>query len=90
MSKAVWLTVCIAVLLFGCGQSKEQAIQELEKLNVRFTPDDFVRSAENGDTKAVQLFFDAGIDCNAQSSGRINSSDGRVEKWPDRYCQKVT
>ena len=70
MSKAVWSALCIAVLLFGCGQSKEQAIQELEKLNVRFTPDDFVRSAENGDMKAVQLFFDAGIDCNAQEAAQ--------------------
>ena len=57
MSKRVWLTVWIAVLLFGCGQSKEQAIQELEKLNLKFTPDDFVRSAENGDTEGDPTLF---------------------------------
>ena len=67
MSRAVWFTVLVAALLFGCGQSKEQAIQELEKLNVKFTPDDFVQSAEKGDLKAIQLFLNAGIDCNAQS-----------------------
>ena len=94
MSKAVWLTVCIAVLLFGCGQSKEQAIQELEKLNVKFTPDDFVRSAENGDMKAVQLFFDAGIDCNAQSSGGLTalmaaSKKGRIDVVKKLLDQKV-
>ena len=94
MSKAVWLTVCIAVLLFGCGQSKEQAIQELEKLNVRFTPDDFVRSAENGDTKAVQLFFDAGIDCNALSSAGLTalmaaSKNGRFDVVKKLLDQKV-
>jgi ankyrin repeat protein len=68
MSKAVWFIVLVAALLFsGCGQSKEQAVQELEKLNVKFTPDDFVQSAEKGDLKAIQLFLNAGIDCNAQS-----------------------
>jgi len=67
MSRAVWFTVLVAALLFGCGQSKEQAIQELEKLNVKFTPDDFVQSAEKGDLKAIQLFLNAGIDGNAQS-----------------------
>ena len=94
MSKPVWLTVCLAVLLFGCGQSKEQAIQELEKLNVRFTPDDFVRSAENGDTKAVQLFIDAGIDCNVQSSAGLTalmaaSKNGRMDVVKKLLDQKV-
>ncbi len=94
MSKAVWLTVWIAVLLFGCGQSKEQAIQELEKLNVTFTPDDFVRSAENGDMKAVQLFIDAGIDCNAQSSAGLTalmaaSKKGRIDVVKKLLDQKV-
>ena len=94
MSKAVWLTVCIAVLLFGCGQSKEQAIQELEKLNLKFTPDDFVRSAENGDMKAIQLFLDAGIDCNAQSGGGLTalmaaSKKGRIDVVKKLLDQKV-
>jgi len=94
MSKAIRLTVCIALLLFGCGQSKEQAIQELEKLNVRFTPDDFVRSAENGDMKAVQLFFDAGIDCNAESSAGLTAlmaaaKNGRIDVVKKLLDQKV-
>jgi ankyrin repeat protein len=94
MSKPVWLTLCLAVLLFGCGQSKEQAIQELEKLNVRFTPDDFVRSAENGDTKAVQLFIEAGIDCNVQSGAGLTalmaaSRNGRIDVVMKLLDQKV-
>jgi ankyrin repeat protein len=68
MSKALWLSILVTGFLFGCGQSKEQAVQELEKLNVKFNSDDFVRSAEKGDLKAIQLFIGAGIDINAQSA----------------------
>jgi ankyrin repeat protein len=67
MSKAFWFTILVAAFLFGCGQSKEQAVEQLEKLNVKFTPDDFVQSAEKGDLKAIQLFLNAGIDRNVQS-----------------------
>jgi ankyrin repeat protein len=66
MSKA-FCTILVAAFLFGCGHSKEQAVEQLEKLNVKFTPDDFVQSAEKGDLKAIQLFLNAGIDCNVQS-----------------------
>jgi ankyrin repeat protein len=61
--------VSLALLLFGCGKSKEQAVQELERLNLKAQSDDFVRSAEHGDTKALPLFFEAGIDINARNSG---------------------
>ena len=84
----------MAALLFGCGQSKEQAIQELEKLNVKFTPDDFVQSAEKGDLKAIQLFLNAGIDCNAQSATGLTalmaaSKNGRIEVVNKLLDQKV-
>ena len=69
--KVAWFGVvlALALLLFGCGKSKEQAAQELEKLNLKVQSDDFVRSAELGDSKALGLFFAAGIDINAQNSG---------------------
>jgi len=94
MSKAVWFSILIAAFLFGCGQSKEQAVQELEKLNVKFTPDDFVQSAEKGDMKAIQLFLNAGIDCNAQSSTGSTalmsaSKYGRIEVVNKLLDQKV-
>ena len=84
MSKAVWFSIVVGVFFFGCGQSKEQAVQELEKLNVKFTPDDFVQSAEKGDTKAIQLFLNAGIDCNVQSVAGVTAlmaaaKNGRVD-----------
>src|SRR5208282_4829942 len=70
MTNVVWLGLIalFTLLLFGCGQSKDQATQELEKLNVKFTPDDFVQSADKGDLKAVQLFLEAGMDGNAQDT----------------------
>ncbi len=70
MTNVVWLGLIalFTLLLFGCGQSKEQSTQELEKLNVKFTPDDFVQSADKGDLKAVQLFLEAGMDGNAQDT----------------------
>jgi ankyrin repeat protein len=69
--RVAWLVVSVllALFLFGCGKSKDQAVQELEKLNLKAQSDDFVRSAERGDTKALLLFFEAGIDVNSQNSG---------------------
>jgi ankyrin repeat protein len=70
MKRVIWLSafVLLVLFLFGCGKSKEQAVQELERLNLKVRSDDFVRSAEQGDTKALPLFFEAGIDINAQNS----------------------
>jgi ankyrin repeat protein len=94
MRKAVWFSILVAAFLFGCGQSKEQAIQELEKLNVKFTTDDFVQSAEKGDSKAIQLFLNAGIDCNALSATGSTalmaaSKNGRIEVVNKLLDQKV-
>jgi ankyrin repeat protein len=94
MRKVLWFSILIAAFLFGCGQSKEQAIQELEKLNVKFTPDDFVQSAEKGDLKAIQLFLNAGIDCNVQSASGLTalmaaSKNGRIDVVNKLLDQKV-
>ena len=94
MSKAVWFSILVGVFFFGCGQSKEQAVQELEKLNVKFTPDDFVQSAEKGDLKAIQLFLNAGIDCNVQSVAGVTAlmaaaKNGRVDVVNKLLEQKV-
>ena len=94
MSKALWLSILVTGFLFGCGQSKEQVVQELEKLNVKFTPDDFVRSAEKGDLKAVELFLAAGIDVNAQNASGFTAlmaaaKNGRMEVVNKLLDQKV-
>jgi ankyrin repeat protein len=82
--KPVWVVLAIALLLFGCGKSKQQAIEEIGRLNLKFSTDDFVKSVENGDNKAVPLFFQAGIDVNAPNSDGITalmaaSQLGRVD-----------
>jgi ankyrin repeat protein len=94
MSKALWFSILVTGFLFGCGQSKEQVVQELEKLNVKFTPDDFVRSAEKGDLKAVELFLAAGIDVNAQNASGLTAlmaaaKNGRMEIVNKLLDQKV-
>jgi ankyrin repeat protein len=94
MSKAFWLSILVTGFLFGCGQSKEQVVQELERLNVKFTADDFVRSAEKGDLKAVELFLAAGIDLNAQNASGFTAlmaaaKNGRIEIVNKLLDQKV-
>jgi ankyrin repeat protein len=94
MSKAAWFCIIVAAFLFGCGQSREQAVQELEKLNLKFAPDDFVQSAEKGDTKAIQLFLNAGMDCDAQSAAGITAlmaaaKNGRLDTVKKLLDQKV-
>jgi ankyrin repeat protein len=94
MSKTACISIVFALFLFGCGQSKEQALEELQKLNVTFTPDDFVKSAEKGDLKAIQLFLNAGIDCNSQSAAGFTalmaaSKNGRIEVVKKLLDQKL-
>jgi ankyrin repeat protein len=86
MTRVVWFGfgALFAALLLGCGRSKEQALQELEKLNVKFTPEDFVQSADKGDLKAVQLFLAAGIDGNSQDATgstalMVAAKSGRID-----------
>jgi ankyrin repeat protein len=89
------LIVSFALMLFGCSKSKEQATQELEKLNLKVQTDDFVRSAERGDIKALLLFFDAGIDVNAKNSAGYTalmaaSKNGQVDVANKLLEQKVS
>ncbi len=72
-----WLGQCAIVLVLtlgvvGCGRSPEKAVKEPRKelaaLNLQFTPDDFVRSAGNGDLTAVKLFLDAGMAVDTRGS----------------------
>lgn len=54
-----------AMVLTSCGGKKEQAVQELETSGYQATPEDFLRAAENGDVKALQLFVEHEMDLTA-------------------------
>jgi uncharacterized protein len=58
----------VLLSLFGCSKSKDDLIKELNGLNFQFNGDDFVRSAAEGDQKALGLFFGAGFDVNAANT----------------------
>jgi ankyrin repeat protein len=64
----VLLAVVVLLPLFGCSKSKDDLIKELNALNFQFNGDDFVRSAAEGDQKALGLFFAAGFDVNTPNT----------------------
>ena len=64
----VLLLVLALLPLFGCSKSKDDLIKELSALNFQFNGDDFVRSAAEGDQKALGLFFAAGFDVNTPNT----------------------
>jgi len=62
------MTFLVLLPLFGCSKSKEDLVKELNALNFQFNGDDFVRSAAEGDQKALGLFFAAGFDVNTPNT----------------------
>jgi uncharacterized protein len=64
----ILLLVLALLPLFGCSKSKDDLIKELNALNFQFNGDDFVRSAAEGDQKALGLFFTAGFDVNTPNT----------------------
>ncbi|MBV9874125.1 MAG: ankyrin repeat domain-containing protein [Verrucomicrobia bacterium] len=62
------MTFLVLLPLFGCSKSKDDLVKELNALNFQFNGDDFVRSAAEGDQKALGLFFAAGFDINTPNT----------------------
>jgi ankyrin repeat protein len=62
------MTFLVLLPLFGCSKSKDDLVKELNALNFQFNGDDFVRSAAEGDQKALGLFFAAGFDVNTPNA----------------------
>ncbi|MBV8900922.1 MAG: ankyrin repeat domain-containing protein [Verrucomicrobia bacterium] len=75
MTKRWTAVLCLVACVFfaGCSRSKDEAIRELQRLNLKFTTEDYVRSAGLGDMKALSLFLDAGIDPNAANSDGVTA-----------------
>jgi ankyrin repeat protein len=65
-------TQALTFLLFlilsftGCGKSADTARLELARLNTPFTEKEFLESARQGDSTAVGLFIDAGMNLEAK------------------------
>ena len=64
----ILLAGLVSLSLFGCSKSKDDLIKELNALNFQLNGDDFVRSAAEGDQKALGLFFAAGFDVNTPNT----------------------
>jgi ankyrin repeat protein len=84
----LFLSLAMLLVLFGCGKSKEAAKQELAGLNLQPAGDDFVKSVNTADMKAIPLFVQAGIDVNVVASNgytalMTTAENGRADlaKW---------
>lgn len=63
------LVLALLIPLYGSayGQSPEAVRQELMRLNIPYTANEFVERAAMGDTRSVQSFLTAGMDVNARN-----------------------
>jgi ankyrin repeat protein len=61
------ITILLSLLfLSGCGVSKEEAREELAKLNINYSPSDFIKAADNNDIHVLELFLKSGISPNVK------------------------
>ena len=56
------------VLLVGLGLGCTDARDESADLGIAYTPEAFLRAAENGDLTVVKLFVESGVSVNAANS----------------------
>ena len=54
-----------------------QARKDIKAMGMEYTGQDFAKAAGNGDTTAVQLFLDAGMDVNCGGDAAIGLAAGR-------------
>ena len=57
-----------SVSFIGCTKSPETARKDLSKLNVQYSPEQFLNSARDGNTKVVELFLQAGMNVNTKNA----------------------
>ncbi|BDS07507.1 hypothetical protein NT6N_25470 [Oceaniferula spumae] len=58
----------MTLVLTSCGDKKEQVEKELETSGYQSTPGDFLRAAENGDVRALELFVKHDMDLNTKDA----------------------
>lgn len=62
-----FLLIYISLLLLACGKSPEDARKELGQMNIEYSEASFIKCAERGDSLAVKLFLDSGMDPNIKN-----------------------
>lgn len=62
------LLVMPLLVLTACGTAQQRAQKKLEQRGIQFTEQAFVDSASKGDSDAVKLFLDAGMNPNVLNS----------------------
>jgi hypothetical protein len=60
------LLLFLIVGLAGCGKSAADARIQLAQMNIPFTEVDFIENARQGNSQAVSLFIDAGMNLEAR------------------------
>ncbi len=56
------------LILAGCGDSQESAMEQLLKKDYQYSVDQFLIAASNGDLETVHLFHEAGMGVNVQDA----------------------
>ena len=63
----VLFSFTVIIIQFGCSEKAENAISKLGEKSIPYNKTSFLESARKGDTEAVMLFLDAGMDPNVSS-----------------------
>lgn len=93
MNRRRLLLIIFVIALSGCGKG-QKAREELARLNVEYTESSFIENARDGNTDAVKLFLDAGMNTevktreaqkefakargNAQKAGNASNASQRI------------
>jgi len=65
-ARSLSLLLLLICSFIGCGKSANAARQDLVQLNIPYTEKDFLEAARQGNSTAVGLFIDAGINVEAR------------------------
>lgn len=65
--------VAAGLLVCGCGDRQEAAVNELYQIDYAFSVEDFFRAAADGDLRAVRWFLGAGMEAGVADSAEMTA-----------------
>lgn len=77
--------MCLCCIGAAHAADPVQARKDLKAMGVEYNGQEFAKAAGNGDTAAVQLFLDAGMDVNTGGGAAIGLAAGRGKAQMVRY-----